>query len=117
MPTASVKIMLSYDYNHFEICLGSDMDLTLKEVNDLRKSAQRLSDEAVRQYKVAKEKASKQCHREYERKELEREVDRIICKPEGERSATDKAKLTALKDHAYWEEHQYDYDDDEPQDH
>ena len=42
---ASVKIMRSYDYNHFEICLSDDCE-DLKAVNELRKSAQRLADEA-----------------------------------------------------------------------
>lgn len=55
---ASVKIMLSYDYNHFEVALSEECE-DLKAANELRKSAQRLADEAVRQYKVAQEMAAK----------------------------------------------------------
>ena len=48
MPKGSVKIMLSYDYCHFEIALASDEEMELKEINEMRKDAQRLADEAVR---------------------------------------------------------------------
>lgn len=33
MPKANVKIMLSYDYYHFEVCLGSDEDLSLQQMD------------------------------------------------------------------------------------
>lgn len=55
MPKASVKVMLSYDYCHFEICLSSDNDMTLDQVDNLRKDAQRLADKSVSQYKKAQE--------------------------------------------------------------
>jgi hypothetical protein len=47
---ASVKVMRSYDYCHFEVCLSLDKEMTLGEINNMRKDAARLADEAVRQY-------------------------------------------------------------------
>lgn len=109
--SASVKIMLSYDYCHFEICLGSDQDTC--NVDELRKSAQRLADKAVRQYKIAKRVAEKNLHREYERDALERQVaaieDRV---PEGERTAEMLAKIKALQDQGHADNIGYDYEDD-----
>ena len=69
-----VKVMLSYDYNHFEVCLSVDENATLKEINERRKEAQRLCDEAVRQYKIAKVKAEKRTQLSYEFDQLEKEV-------------------------------------------
>jgi hypothetical protein len=54
MPEGSVKVMLSYDYCHFEVALSSDQDMTLPEIDAMRKDAMRLADKAVRQYKTAK---------------------------------------------------------------
>jgi len=107
-----VRIMLSYNYNHFEVSLGISDETSPKEINEKRKECQRLCDEAVRQYIVAKDKASKMASRSYEKGELEKEVERIIDIPKGEWTATQKAKVKALEDHEYWRLHQYDYDDD-----
>lgn len=57
---ASVKIMRSYDYNHFEVTLSSDEDMTLDEVNEMRKSAARLADQALLQYQLMKKVQSAQ---------------------------------------------------------
>ena len=110
---ASVKVMLSYDYCHFEVVLASDQDLTLGETNELRKSAQRLADEAVRQYKIAKTKAGNRLARDSEKHRLEEQVKVIRQEPISEWSAEDKAKVKALDDDAYWTQHDYDYQDDE----
>ncbi|RLE42115.1 hypothetical protein DRJ16_05260 [Candidatus Woesearchaeota archaeon] len=103
--------MLSYDYNHFEVCLSSDKEMTLKEVNELRKDVQRLADEAVRQYKIAKEMAVKKTNLQHEREELEKEVLAMKQKPETEWTAEEKAKAKALEDKEYWERFNYDYND------
>ena len=108
----SVKIMLSYDYCHFEIALASDKEMTLKEINEMRKNAQRLADEAVRQYKVAKEMASKRIEISRERANLEREVATIKNIPKKEWTAEQKAKVKALADREYWNKFDYDYEDD-----
>lgn len=54
---ASVKIMRSFDYCHFEVCLSLEPGdvITSDQVDNLRKDAMRLVDKAVEQYKVAKE--------------------------------------------------------------
>jgi hypothetical protein len=111
---ASVKIMLSYDYNHFEIALSSDDEMISDEVNSLRKTAQRLADEAVRQYKVAKKEAGKKANSAYERQVFLNRIERITEKPEGERTVNEMALLKQYQDEN-WEEQfnqDYDYDDD-----
>lgn len=67
----SVKVMRSYDYCHFEIALSSDQEMTLDQVNELRKCAAILVDESVRQYKIAKTREQK---REYSEAELRRQI-------------------------------------------
>jgi len=63
MPTkiksASVKVMLSYDYSHFEASmqLENDEGLGMKDIDNARKNCQRLADKAVGQYKTAKDMA------------------------------------------------------------
>ena len=113
---ASVKIMLSYDYCHFEICLGDDtIDcFDINTTNALRKKAQRLCDEAVRQYQVAKERAQMRLKMPGERRRYLEEVDRIEKLPEGERTMNEIAMLKAYQDDE-WEsqfDYSYDYDDD-----
>jgi hypothetical protein len=54
---ASVKVMRSHDYCHFEVALSATIDDGLErpvQVDELRKTAARLADKAVEQYKVAK---------------------------------------------------------------
>lgn len=55
---ASVKVMRSHDYCHFEVSLGYDAPATLEQIDALRKEAARLADKAVEQYKIAKRAAS-----------------------------------------------------------
>jgi len=114
----SVKIMLSYDYSHFEVALSSDKDLDAKGVNDLRKTAQRLADEAVRQYKKAKEKAALRDRGQIERQYFLNDIKHIERIPENERTPDQLAMLKQYQDEN-WEaqfDHDYDYDedDDEP---
>lgn len=111
----SVKIMLSYDYSHFEVALSSDQEMDAKGVNALRKTAQRLADEAVRQYKVAKENAALRERGRIERQYFLDDIKHIERIPEGERTPEQAAMLKQYQDEN-WEaqfEHDYDYDDDE----
>ena len=113
---ASVRVMLSYDYNHFEVCLGSDdgEPLSVKESNELRKTAQRLADEAVRQFKVAKERAFADSHNSQRKADFLRNVHAIQAKEEASRSIEEMAILKQYEDNN-WEaqfEDRYDYDDD-----
>lgn len=55
---ATVKVMRSYDYCHFEVCLSSSSASTPDAVDGLRKQAARLADKAVDQYRIAKNNAA-----------------------------------------------------------
>lgn len=59
MPRASVRVMLSHDYSHFEVHLHSDEDLDMDGVRKLRADAMQLASEAVEEYRRSKEVASK----------------------------------------------------------
>ena len=111
---SQVRVMLSYDYNHFEVALSTEEypDLT---PNQLRKRAQRLCDEAVRQYQKAKEVAARRAGAEYERDRYLQEIARIEALDEADRTVRDLAMLKQYQDEE-WEkqfEYEYDYEDDE----
>lgn len=106
----SVKVMLSYDYNHFEVVLSGEG--TIEDANELRKTAQRLADEAVRQYQAAKEAVSKRFGRAGEYSRLMSEIELLKLKPDGELTAEERAKVKAIDDFEYWNAFEYDYDDD-----
>ena len=113
MPKASVKVMLSYDYCHFEICLSSDSDMTLEQVNNLRKDAQRLADKSVSQYKIAKEFAIKRLHLLNEKKQMEVEVKQYENTDFGGWPEKIKAIDKALKDYEHWKQYDYNYEDED----
>lgn len=98
---ASVKVMRSYDYCHFEIVLGTDMPACPKQVDELRKEAARLADKAVAQYKIAKQNAF---NLEYD--ELTRQAKEVQKIAENERTPEQMALLKRYKDRFY------DYEDD-----
>ena len=111
---SQVRVMLSYDYNHFEIALSTE-EYPDQTPNQLRKRAQRLCDEAVRQYRQAKEMASKRASAGYERADFLREIERIEKLDEAGRTVLDLAMLKQYQDEE-WEkqfEYEYDYEDDE----
>lgn len=105
--TASVRVMRSYDYNHFEVALTSSDATTPEQVDDLRKQAARLADKAIEQYKVAKEAAESvsQMESEYSRAQAEKT-------PENERTPEQKAILKYHSDYVFASRFQYDYDDE-----
>jgi hypothetical protein len=111
--SASVKVMLSYNYNHFEssLTLENDQGLTMQDVDDARKSCQRICDKAVLQYQKAKNHETNRSRNELERRSLEREVGEIKAKDQSLWSITDKAKVKALEDHNW--NSRWDYDDDQ----
>ena len=105
-----VKVLRSYDYNHFEFCIPLDEKASVEERNETRKDAERLANEAVRQYKKAKE--MEVCRVEaYEKNRFR--VERIKSKPEGERTVNELATLKAFGDREWEENYNYDYEDDE----
>jgi hypothetical protein len=113
--SSTVRILLSYDYCHFEISKQIEgEDIVQAEIDEARKDVQRLADKAVGQYKTAKEKAIKRTGSSYERMQLEKEVREINMKKEEYLTPDDKAKIKALSD--YKHQCEYDYmDDDEYQ--
>lgn len=117
LTTASVKVMRSYDYCHFEVNLGisNEEGLEVKEVDDLRKTCQRLVDKAVGQYQKAKQNAANRVNTEYKIKDFENRCMAIEAKPEGDRTINEIAMLKQYKDEnwrAQFEE-RYDYEDEE----
>lgn len=111
--SASLKVMLSHDYSHFEaaMTIENENGLSLKDIDEARKNCQRLADKAVGQYKTAKSEAIKQTGTDYERQQLEREVREIkVNKREEEWTVLERAKVKALAD--YRHQTMYDYNDD-----
>lgn len=110
MPKGNVDILISYDYNHFEFSFESPEGATLQEINELRKDAQRLADEAIRQYKEAKKKASESLGITSQYKQLVADVEIIKQNfPKKQWTPEQKAKVKVLDD---WNWRPYDYDDD-----
>jgi hypothetical protein len=120
MPKASVKVMRSYDYCHFEVALSSDDDLTLEQINEMRKDAALLADEAVRQYKIAKKKENKRESLEWEIQRTLERVARIEAKPRSEWTIEEAALMRANADGEFWkdfDQDSYGYDDPEREQH
>jgi uncharacterized protein YicC (UPF0701 family) len=110
---ASVKVMRSYDYCHFEICIGADDAKSDAEIDELRKRAARLADKAVEQYKIAKNVEGSKLSRSGEYERLKREVQDIERLPDGDRTPNQVAKVKLLADRN-WQEYiseRYDYQD------
>ena len=110
-----VKVLRSYDYNHFEFCIPLAEDATIQERNEARKDAERLANEAIRQYCKAKGMAIKRCASESDKGIFLRNISIIKNKPAGERTVDDLAMLKQHEDET-WEsqfEFPYDYEDDE----
>ena len=108
----SVKIMLSYDYNHFEVALSSDDEMTSEQIDEMRKEAQRLVDKAVHQYRVAKKNWHYSKYNSSYRSELEKSAQIIRENyPMSEWTEGQKATIKALEDFEW-----YDYQDDWYQD-
>ena len=111
---ASVKLMRSYDYNHFEVSLSTDELIDEKEVNSLRIKAAKLVDHAIEQYKEAKKAEAYCMNNSYERNELERKVKDIKENfPQGEWTSEQKATVKKLDDLNFLD--QFEYDDDYPE--
>ncbi len=114
---ASVKVMLSYDYSHFEasMALENDNGLTLKEIDSARKNCQRLADKAVSQYKTAKSQAALRNDGKYKMENFKAECLKIKDKDEQDRTVKEIAMLKQYETEQWQEQfnYDYDYDDDE----
>ncbi len=110
--SASVKVMLSYDYCHFEssMTLENENGVSLKEIDEKRKDCQRLAYKAAAQYKKAKEAAANRNDGEYKMKNFEDECRRIEKKDEHDRTLKEIAMLKQYKDENWRAQFDYDYD-------
>jgi len=109
---ASVKVMRSHDYCHFEVNLSSTSANTPELVDELRKEAARLADKAVQQYRIAKVSHSRRATERRDRLWEGERVKSLEEKPESERTPDEQARIKAYRD-AVWEENRaYDYQDD-----
>lgn len=117
---ASVKVMRSYDYCHFEISLsiggvpdGTQAFLSaseqLSQIDNLRKEAARLADKAVEQYKIAKSWASRT---DSMLAEFKWKVQVARSTPESERTPEAQAIIKQDDDNAFVARIKYDYEDD-----
>lgn len=109
--------MLSYDYSHFEACLSleNDQGLTTIEIDEARKTCQRLASKAVEQYKTYKAAAAKSANSHYEMEVFENTCKMIAMKNEHDRTLKEIAMLKEYQDETWrakWKD-DYDYDDDE----
>lgn len=116
---ASVRVMRSHDYCHFEVVLSTEettrwddgeerfAPLTTDTVDALRKQAARLVDKAVAQFKVAKRTAER-----LSKMEETWSYERARRLTEDERSPEDKAIIKFHEDAAFRRGFDYDYEDD-----
>ena len=114
---ASVKIMLSHDYCHFEVSKSTDQQVTDAEIDAMRKDVQRLAIRAVEQYKKFKEIEAERINRKYEFERARIEAEKIEQLAEEDRTPRQQALLKAFKDRD-WKEYlasRYDFED-EPDD-
>ncbi len=115
--SASVKVMLSYDYSHFEASMSveNESGLTMQEIDDARKKCQRLADKAVGQYKKAKQMASNRSDGEYQMRNFQEQCKRIKAKEEQDRTIKEIAMLKQYEDENWQAQfmREYDYDDDD----
>jgi len=114
--TASVKVMLSYDYSHFEAAMSIENDngLSMQEIDEARKNCQRLADKAVGQYKTAKSLAASRTDGKYQMANFETQCKAIKAKDEQDRTIKEIAMLKQYETEN-WQaqfDNYYDYDDD-----
>lgn len=115
-----VKVMRSYDYCHFEVCLPLTEGADLDAVNQRRREAAILADEAVREYRRAKEKENERQSREWQAEEMLNKIKRLKEIPQNDLTVEQAAILRASADAEFWKEfHEddYTYDDDPDREH
>ncbi len=114
---ASVKVMLSYNYCHFETSMHveNEKGLSSKDIDEARKQCQRLCDKAVGQYQKAKAEAAARSDGQYKMRAFEADCKAIAAKDEHDRTLKEIAMLKQYQDEKWQEqfENDYDYEDDE----
>ena len=112
---ASVKVMLSHDYCHFEtsMSLENESGVTLKDIDDARKNCNRLMDKAIAQYKIAKKMAQDRTDGKFKIQNFTNACEKIKMKAEGERTINEMAMLKQYDDENWQDqfENDWDYDD------
>ena len=108
--SASVKIMLSYDYCHFEVCKSTDENITDEQINEMRKDVQRLCDKAVQQFKIAKDMSSKRMNGKYTMLDFKNQCLAIEEKKEEDRTVKEIAMLKQFSDENWQAQFEYNYD-------
>ena len=116
--SASVKVMLSYDYSHFEASMSveNESGLTMSDIDEARKKCQRLSDKAVGQYKKAKQMASNRSDGEYQMRNFQEQCERSKARDEQDRTIKEIAMLKQYEDENWQSQFMYDYDYDDDDD-
>lgn len=114
--SATVRVMKSHDYCHFEIVLGLSAEpgvlYPFETVDNLRKAAARMADKAVEQYKVKKRSLMRQENSVMMRDTLRAKADGYLKIPEADRTPDEQATIKAYQDHVYEANRPYDYQDD-----
>lgn len=114
--SASVKVMLSHNHNHFEasMVLENDEGVSVKDMDNARKDCQRLCDKSIKQYEIAKKEASKRLNSDSLKERFIKEIEAIKQKPSGERTVNELAKLKVYEDNQWQSQfdRRYDYEDD-----
>lgn len=108
---ASVKVMLSSDYCHFEVALTKEVK-NLHEVDGLRKEAQRLADKAVKQFQIVKIECSAKIQLVSGKRDLIKRLKEFENVPDELLSPEQMGMRKVLADYSYWKAHDYDYEDD-----
>lgn len=110
--TGAVKVMRSYDYCHFEIWLSKSDELSLNEIDEMRKEAARLVDKAVKQYTQAKNFYNWKTVDKYMRERMRKQSAEIRKITETDRTPEQKAILKSVDDLDFYLSREYDYQDD-----
>jgi hypothetical protein len=113
--SASVKVMLSYDYSHFEasMSLENEDGVLVSQIDECRKLCQRLADKAVGQYKKMKAAAAERTNAEYKIADFQAQCQKIERKDEADRTIKEIAMLKQYQDENWRSQYYYDYDYDD----
>lgn len=117
--SASVRVMRSYDYCHFEIQLGwnageKSQEISYENVDELRKEAARLVDKAVEQYKQMKRHMDFVNSSEYDYTKLQSGLE-LLHKTKPDKSEWTPVEIAMGKrfnDLVFYRSMSYDYQDD-----
>lgn len=109
--SAQVKVMLSYDYCHFEASctIENANGVDNYDIDGTRKDMQRICDKAVRQYKVAKEMANNRQNSEYEKQRFASQCSAILNKSECDRTVKEIAMLKQYQNEEWESQFNYSY--------